>query len=164
MRMHISRLPGVVPSVRLTPPLCRGISPCPEHADTLETCTARDLENYMEKETGAKIEASMCMWKSIRSDKHLWKQTPASRSRGGMRRDTEHKWEETQRQRDTYAKMHAPGDTGKDQNQQEPLCGWPDPTLPFRHSKEAQGHLSPVPKAAPSLAKTGSRQQALPNL
>lgn len=71
----------------------------------------------MEKETGAKIEASMCMRRGIRSDKHLWKQTPASRSRGGMRRDMEHKCEEMHCQRDTYAKMHAPGDTGKDQNQ-----------------------------------------------
>lgn len=108
----------------------------------------------MEKETGAKIEASMCMRRGIRSDKHLWKQTPASRSRGGMRRDMEHKCEEMHHQRDTYAKMHAPGDTGKDQNQARNLCGWPDPTQPFRHSEEAQSHLSPVPKAAPSLAKT----------
>lgn len=59
--------------------------------------------------------------------------------------------------------MHL-GTQAKTKTMQEPLCGWPDPTLSFRHSKEAQGHLSPVPKAAPSLAKTGSRQQALPNL
>lgn len=29
----------------------------------------------MEKETGAKIESSMCMWRGICSDKHLWKRS-----------------------------------------------------------------------------------------
>lgn len=54
----------------------------------------------MEKETGAKIETYMCVWKGTCSDKHLWRQTHASKSSGTARRDAEtHMWR--------HAEMHA---------------------------------------------------------
>lgn len=46
-------------------------------------------EIYVEKETGAKIETYMCVQRGTCSDKHLWKQTHATRSRGRARRDAE---------------------------------------------------------------------------
>lgn len=130
--------------------------PVPEHTDTLETRTARDLENYEEKETGAKIETSMCLWRGICSDKHLWQQTPAGRSRGGMQR-CGNTGARTCKVRHTHEETHAPGDTVRP-NPQRNLCGWPGPTLPFGTPRKPRATSVQPPRTAPSSAETGSRQ------
>lgn len=69
-------------------------------------------EIYMEKQTGVKIETYMCMWRGTCSDKHLWKQTHASRSRGSAHRDTQtHMWRHAEpdapMQRHVHLETHA---------------------------------------------------------
>lgn len=71
---------------------------------------------------------------------------PASRSRGGRRRDCE----DMQSQRYTYAKIHAPGDTGKDPNHagtsvggQAPPCLLDTPRKPKDTSVLSSKQLHP---------------------
>ena len=90
---HLHRLPGVASSVGLTPfPVCLSVGPGLTSSlnETPRSVHSQGpTERYMEKETGAKIETSMCVRRGTCSDKHLWKQTHASRASGSARRDAE---------------------------------------------------------------------------
>lgn len=102
---HIHRLPGAAPSVSLTSSLARECwawpHPVSEHRH-LETCT----EIYVEKETGAKIETYMRVRRGTCSDRHLWKQTPASRRRGSAHSHSTYMWTHTVREARTPRPAH----------------------------------------------------------
>ena len=80
------------PSVGLTPfpvPECWTWPHLFAERRHLDPCTTRAPQRDTWRETGAKIETSMCVRRGTCSDKHLWKQTHASRASGSARRDAE---------------------------------------------------------------------------
>ena len=80
------------PSVGLTPfpvPECWTWPHLFAERRHLDPCTTSAPQRDTWRETGAKIETSMCVRRGTCSDKHLWKQTHASRASGSARRDAE---------------------------------------------------------------------------